>query len=59
MSKYLEFDPSEIEDDIYQRLPERTKQSLSDSKIVKEINIIRHNKAQRILEDEDVNMLNF
>ena len=59
MAKYLEFDPAEIEDDIYQRLNEEIKLRLSDPKIIKEIHIIKRRKAARILEDEDVNVLNF
>lgn len=59
MSKYLEFDPSDIEDDIYNRLGETDKSSLANHKIIREINIIRRRKAAKILEDEDVNILNF
>lgn len=59
MSKYLEFDPNEIEDDIYSRLSEADKDALSNPKIIKEINVIRRRKAAKILEDEDVNILNF
>jgi hypothetical protein len=59
MAKYLEFDPTDIEDDIYQRLSQDMKDALANPKILKEINIIRIRKAQRILEDEDVNILNF
>jgi hypothetical protein len=59
MSKFLEFDPTDIEDDIYNRLSESDKDSLSNPKIIREINIIRHRKAGKILEDEDVNILNF
>ena len=59
MSKYLEFDPTQIEEDVYQRLDEPTRDLLSDPKIIKEINIIRRRKAAKILEDEDVNILNF
>jgi hypothetical protein len=59
MSKYLDFDISELEEDVYSRLDDQTKAMLSDSKIMKEINIIRRRKAAKILEDEDVNILNF
>lgn len=59
MNKYIEFDPEEIEDEIYQRLNENLKDSLSNPKIIKEINIIRMRKAQKILEDDEVNILNF
>ena len=59
MSKYLEFDPEDIEEDIYQRLNEEEKELLSDPKIVQAINVLRHRKAAKILEDEDVNILNF
>ena len=59
MNKYLVFDPTEIEEDIYQRLNENEKSALSNPKIIKEINVIRRRKAAKILEDEDVNILNF
>lgn len=59
MSKYLEFDPTDIEDDIYNRLSEDDKSQLSNPKIIREINIIRRRKAAKILEDDDVNILNF
>lgn len=59
MSKYLEFDPEDIEDDIYQRLNEEEKDLLSDPKVIQAINVLRHRKAAKILEDEDVNILNF
>ena len=59
MSKYLEFDPQDIEDDIYNRLIESEKDALSNPKIIREINVIRRRKAAKILEDEDVNILNF
>ena len=59
MSKYLEFDPQDIEDDIYNRLIESEKDALSNPKIIREINVIRRRKAAKILEDEDVNRLNF
>lgn len=59
MNKYLVFDPSDIEDDIYSRLGEMEKDALSNPKIVREINLIRFRKAGKILEDEDINILNF
>jgi predicted CopG family antitoxin len=59
MSKYLSFDPLDIEDDVYQRLSPEDKDRLSDPRIVREINQIRRRKASQILEDEDVNILNF
>lgn len=59
MARNLEFDPSDIEDEIYNRLEDSLKHQLSDSKIIKEINVIRRRRAQRILEDDDVNILNF
>ncbi len=59
MSKHLEFDPEDIEDDIYQRLSDSEKDALSDPKVIKAINLLRHRKAGKILEDEDVNILNF
>lgn len=59
MSKYLEFDPTDIEEDIYSRLSESDKDALSNPKILKEINAIRRRKAGKILEDEDINILNF
>jgi hypothetical protein len=51
MSKYLEFDPSHIEEDIYQRLSEEDRNQLANPQIVREINIIRRRKASQILED--------
>ena len=59
MSKFLEFDIDDIEEDVYSRLSDRTREKLCDSKVVKQINIIRRRKAKNILEDEDVNVLNF
>lgn len=59
MSRYIEFDPQDIEDEIYQRLDERLKDALANPKIIKEINVIRMRKAQKILEDDEVNILNF
>jgi len=59
MVKYLMFDPSEIEDEIYSRLEEETKSSLSDRRIVKHIKMICRRKAANVLEDENVNTLNF
>lgn len=59
MNKYLAFDPLDIEEDIYQRLSEQDKAQLADPKIIREINAIRRRKASQILEDEDVNILNF
>ena len=35
MTRYLEFDPMEIEDDIYSRLSEDTKEALNDQLIVR------------------------
>ena len=35
MTKYLFFDPTEIEEDIYQRLSEDTKEALCDRLIIK------------------------
>ena len=45
MLKYLEFDPSDIEEDIYLRLPEEMKSRLNDPKIIKEIQVIKVRKA--------------
>ena len=59
MTKYLEFDPKEIEEDVYSRMPEGLKNSISNSALIKEINMIRIKKASKILEDKDVNTLNF
>lgn len=59
MSRYIEFDPQEIEDEIYQRLSDQLKNSLANPKVLREINIIRMRKAQKILEDDEVNILNF
>ena len=59
MQKFLDFDPSEIEEDVYTRLPENIKEKLADARIIRAIDEIRHRKAKNILEDEDVNILNF
>lgn len=59
MSKYLEFDPEVIEDEVYQRLDESLRLMLSNPKIIREMNIIRVRRAKKILEDDEINMLNF
>lgn len=59
MSKYTEFDPTDIEEDIYNRLSEDMKEELCKPQIIKEINAIRMKRAAKILEDDDVNILNF
>ena len=59
MTRYLLFDPTDLEDDIYSRLDEETKEALNDRHILKQIRIICRRKASNILEDEDVNVLNF
>jgi hypothetical protein len=60
MTKYLEFDPLQIEDDIYTRLPEECKELLTDPLIVRQVLLICRRKAANILEDEDISkMLNF
>lgn len=45
MNKYIEFDPEEIEEDVYNRLSEELKLALANPKILREINIIRMKKA--------------
>ncbi len=45
MARNLEFDPSDIEDEIYNRLEDSLKHQLSDSKILKEMNVIRRRRA--------------
>lgn len=59
MGKYLDFDPDNVEEDVYNRLDENMKLMLSNPKIVKEINIIRIRRAKKILEDDEINILNF
>ena len=59
MAKYLDFDPAEIEEDVYIRLDDELKKTLANPKIIREMNAIRIKRAARILEDEDVNILNF
>lgn len=59
MNIYIQFDPSCIEDSVYSRLDEDTQKMLSNSSIIKEMNLIKMKKASRILEDDDVNILNF
>ena len=59
MGRYITFDPQAIEDDVYNRLSEDTRHALADPQILKQILIICNRKAQQILEDDEVNMLNF
>ena len=59
MQKYLEFDPDEIEDEVYQRLSENTKKALSNQDVLKELAIINVRRASRILECDEMNRLNF
>ena len=59
MAKYLDFDPTEIEEDVYIKLDEDLKKLLSNPKIIREMNLIRIKRASRILEDDDINTLNF
>ena len=60
MTRYLEFDPLNIEDDIYTRLPDEVKRSLADQLVVRQILLNCKRKAASILEDEDISkMLNF
>jgi hypothetical protein len=59
MSEHLEFNPCRIEDDIYERLSDDHKILLANREIIKEINFLRIRKAGKILEDSDVNVLNF
>lgn len=59
MGKYITFDPQEIEDDVYSRLSEDVKHALADPQVLKQILIICNRKAQQILEDDEVNILNF
>ena len=59
MTRYLLFDPTSIEEDIYQRLNEDTKEALSDPTIIRQIRAICRRKAENILEDDEINILNF
>ena len=59
MQRYLQFDPTQIEEDVYIRLSEDTKQALANPLVIRQILIICHKKAAHILEDEEVNVLNF
>ena len=60
MTRYLEFDPLHIEDDIYTRLPDPCKDLLADPLIIRQLLLICRRKAANILEDEDISkMLNF
>lgn len=45
MGKYLEFDPQDIESEVYSRLDEDMKAALSNPVIVKEMNKIRVKRA--------------
>ena len=45
MNKYLEFDPTDIEDEIYNTLDENIRLNLSNPKIIKAINEIRIRRA--------------
>ena len=60
MTKYLEFNPLQIEDDVYSRLQEHCKRLLADPLIVRQLLLICRRKAANILEDEDISKtLNF
>lgn len=59
MNKYLIFDPDEIEEEVYSRLDEDSKVALANPLVVAEIHQYRIKKAGKILEDEDVNTMNF
>ena len=59
MGRYITFDPQDIEDDVYSRLSEDVKHALADPKVLRQILIICNRKAQQILEDDEVNVLNF
>jgi hypothetical protein len=59
MTKYLFFDPTDIEEDIYQRLSEETRSALCDRHLVRQIRAICRRRAEHILEDDEVNILNF
>jgi hypothetical protein len=59
MARYLAFDPLHIEDDVYSRLDEEVRVALADPAVVRQVLIICNRKGQQILEDEEVNTLNF
>lgn len=59
MTRYLFFDPTDLEEDIYQRLSEETREALCDRHLIRQIRGICRRRAEHILEDDEVNMLNF
>ena len=60
MTRHLEFDPLQIEDDVYTRLPEKYQRLLSDPLIIRQVLLICRRRASSILEDGDISkLLNF
>jgi hypothetical protein len=59
MARYLMFDPTSIEEDIYSRLSEDTRDALSDPRVLRQLLIHCRRNAADILEDEEVHILNF
>ena len=55
----MQFNPDDIEDEIYQRLSEPVRQALANRDVLKEMKIILVRKAGKILENDDMNKLNF
>lgn len=55
----MEFNPDDIEDEIYQRLSEPVRQALANREVLKEMKIILVRRAGKILENDDMNKLNF
>ena len=58
MAVYLDFDATDIEEEVYEKFTKEIKEHLKNPKIIMEINLIRFAKAGKILEDEEINTLN-
>ena len=57
--KHLEFDPSEIEDEVYSRLDDSVKSSMAKPEVLKEMRIILVRRAGKFLENDQINSVNF
>ena len=57
--KHLEFDPSEIEDEVYSRLDDSVKSSMATPEVLKEMRIILVRRAGKVLENDQMNSVNF
>lgn len=57
--KHLEFDPSEIEDEVYSRLDDSVQSSMAKPEVLKEMRIILVRRAGKVLENDQMNSVNF